>query len=260
MNAKYFISALLLTSFFVSLSAQRVAPEVKLDGLRGNVKYITTIQYEALDEGKPTLVRGDILERVETEYMKNGQRKSMSYISPEEDVLFRSRYKHDGFGVTTLEHVVDDKENIIGRTYYVYDKQFFLTEVYVEDAERQIETRTMIKYDDNARVSERAFTDASGNVFRREVYAYAHSGNMVKTVTFDRKGTKIRETRYEYDEHHNPVTMTTYDYSEPETEISISLFRYLYDNNNNWIQKTEYLMVDNNPEAQTIIEREIKYF
>lgn len=240
--------------------AQKAGPEVKLDGLKGSVQTITAVMYEAVDNGGQTLERGDILERVETMYLQNGMRKSMTYLSPEEDVLFRSRYKHDGFGVTTLEHVVDNNEQIVGRTYYVYDPNFYLTEIYTEDAERQIEGRTLVKYDAHGRVGQRSYTDQDGNIFRREVYTYTPEGTIQKTVVFDRSGDKAREVRYEYDHNGQPVTQTIYDYSEKEPEIMISLFRYKYDSHRNWIQKTEYVMEDDRPVAQTIIERTIKYY
>ncbi|MBR1793428.1 MAG: hypothetical protein IJ764_07315 [Bacteroidales bacterium] len=243
-----------------SAMAQKAAPEVKLDGLKGTAQQVTSIMYEAKNNGGAMLERGDILERIETIYLQNGQRKSMAYLSQEEDVLFRSRYKHDGFGVTTLEHVVDNNDHIVGRTYYIYDPNFFLTEIYTEDAERQIESRTLIKYDNRERVSQRSFTDAAGNIFRREVYTYTSEGNLLKTVVFDRAGNKAQEIRYEFDNYGQPVTKTTYDYSEDEPDILITIYRYKYDNHRNWIQKTEYEMIDNAPVAQTITERDIKYF
>lgn len=241
-------------------TAQKAGSEAKLDGLKGAAQQVTSIMYEAKNNGGTVLERGDILERIEITYLKNGQRKSMAYLSQEEDVLFRSRYKHDGFGVTTLEHVVDNNDNIVGRTYYVYDPNFFLTEIYTEDAERQIETRTLIKYDNRERISQRSFTDAAGNIFRREVYTYTSEGNLLKTVVFDRAGNKAQEIRYEFDNFGQPVTKTTYDYSEDEPDILITIYRYKYDSHRNWIQKTEYEMIDNAPVAQTITERDIKYY
>lgn len=240
--------------------AQKAAPEVKLDGYKGSVHTVSSITYEAIDNGGQTLQRGDIIEHLETTYKDNGQRKSMNYLSPEENILFRSRYKHDGFGVTTLEHVVDNNDRIVGRTYFIYDPSFFLTEIYTEDADRQIESRTLLKYDSHNRVSQRTFTDAHGNTFRREVYTYSFEGLVIKTVVFDRDGNKIREIRYEYDQNEQPITQTIYDYSEPEPEIYITLFRYKYDNHRNWVQRTEYIMETNEPVAQTIVERTIQYY
>lgn len=261
MNKSLVLFVGLIFAFCGSAVAQKAQKDVLLDGLKGDVEKVVTETYEAIATDAEMLQRGDIMDRVEVLYLKNGQRKSMTFLSSEEDVMFRSRYKHDGFGITILEHVVDNSENIVGRTYYSYDKDFYLIESYVEDAERQVESRVKYKYDSHGRVAERTYSDASGSTFRREVLSYGQRGNMLRMVTFDRSGNKMRETRYEYDSHAMPVTITQYDYTEAEPEMTVTLFRYRYDGHGNWIQKTEYIVGDSgNPEAQMITERNISYF
>ena len=112
------------------------------DGLHGEVKDVLSVMYEADGRGSDAH-RGSILERLKTVYNQKGQRRSQSYLSNEEDMIFRTKYKHDGFGLVTLEHILDPEENVIGRTYYLYDADLLLTEVYVEDEERQIESRVL---------------------------------------------------------------------------------------------------------------------
>ena len=81
-----------------------------------------------------------------------------------------------------------------------------------------------------------------------------------RTLRFCNQKSRDWTHLYEYDHNGQPVTQTIYDYSEKEPEIMISLFRYKYDSHRNWIQKTEYVMEDDRPVAQTIIERTIKYY
>ena len=107
------------------------------DGLHGEVKDVLSVMYEA-DPHSNAAGRGSIMERLMTVYKQNGQRRSQSYLSNEEDMIFKTKYKHDGFGLVTLEHILDPEENVIGRTYYLYDADLILTEVYVEDEERQM--------------------------------------------------------------------------------------------------------------------------
>ena len=102
------------------------------DGLHGEVKDVLSVMYEA-DPHSNAAGRGSIMERLMTVYKQNGQRRSQSYLSNEEDMIFKTKYKHDGFGLVTLEHILDPEENVIGRTYYLYDADLILTEVYVED-------------------------------------------------------------------------------------------------------------------------------
>lgn len=257
MNIKTIILSLFL-GIFCSATAQ-ITNEAKSDGYNGSVQKVTSTMYEAIVEGN-NIERGDILERLQTLYNSKGQRRSMTYLATEEDVIFRTRYKHDGFGITILEQVVDNKEEIIGRTYYVYDANHILTEIYVEDAERQVETRTLISYDDQGRVRQRSFNDALNNVFRREAYTYNPDGTILKTVVYDNKNNKISETRFEYDDHKQPITQTMFDYTEEETELFVTLYKYQYDGHGNWVQRTEFEVNGSKSTPTYIIERSIQYF
>lgn len=240
-------------------NAQQTTPEVKQDGFNNKVKSVTSTMYEAVVEDG-TMSRGEILERLQTDYNAKGQRRSMTYLSQAEDVIFRSRYKHDGFGLTTLEQIVDNNEQVIGRTYYVYNANLTLTETYVEDQERQIENRILFKYDENGRVRERSYNDPLNEVYRREVYTLNGRGLVSKTQIFNRQKVKFQEIRYEYDANGNPTTKTLFDYTEEDPEIFITRFVYKYDGNNNWIQKTEYRLEGDVMTPLFITERKIDYY
>lgn len=252
----------LLVALFLSPVAfgQHATTDLRFDQLKGSVQKVVSKTYEAIDNGTGTLQRGDIMENTVTTYNEQGQRRSTEFISTEEDVMFKTRYRHDGFGVTTMELVVDQEGNELGRTYYIYDEGFNLTETYVEDAERQIESRVLYRYDDHHRISQRSYNDPLGNIYRREVYSYSLEDVLLKTVVFDRKGKKMQELRYEYDAHGNVVSQTVYDYSEEEPEMTITLFRYSYDAAGNWIQKADFTLVNDKLYPQSLIERSITYF
>lgn len=228
------------------------------DGLHGEVQDVLSVMYEA----DPQSYRGSILERMKTIYNQKGQRRSQQYLSNEEDMIFRTKYKHDGFGLVTLEHILDPEENVIGRTYYLYDADLILTEVYVEDEERQVESRILYKYDAKGRVSQLSYNDHANNVFRREIFIYGDNDNIYKTVVFNAKGMKVQEIRYEYDDHNEPVSSTLYDYYEnpDEPELTITIYEYNYDENDNWVTRREYQVEDNKKILTYITERDIKYY
>lgn len=260
MKIRLLLLSLLSIAVAGEVSAQNAVSEARHDGFVGNVKEVTSNMYEAITEGD-NIRLGDCLERMQISYNAKGQRRSMVYLSiAEEDVIFRTRYKHDGFGQTTLEQVVDNDEHVIGRTYYIYDANFFLTETYVEDAERQVECRTLYKYDAMGRVSQRSCNDPDNDVYKREVFTYNANGTINKTVVYDREKKKVQELRYEYDSHNQPVSLTRYDYTEAEPEVFITLYRYRYDDHGNWIQKTEYSEDRGNATAEYVTERTLEYF
>ena len=136
MKIKPFLFLAVFAGISLSLSAQKLATDAVLDGLNGKVKTVTKTTYEARTDFQGVTTEGDILEKLETAYNSKGWRKTMTYVTPEADVIFRSRFKHDGFGLTTVEQIVDNNDNIIGRTYYSYDAQNVLKEMWVEDVDR----------------------------------------------------------------------------------------------------------------------------
>lgn len=245
-----------------SKNAQRMPAslsDAQRDGLHGEVEDVLAVMYEA-DSRSEKARRGDVLERLKTVYKQNGQRRTQSYLSNEEDLIFRTRYKHDGFGLITLEHILDPEDNVIGRTYYIYDADNVLTETYIEDEERQIESRMLIKYDAQGRVSQRSFNDHENNIFRREVYIYGANDNIERTVVFNAKGKKVQEYHFEYDEENLPTSSTLYDYNEEEPEITISIYEYTYDNQHNWVTRNEYQLNGEKKIPISVTERNIKYF
>ena len=259
MKIRTFLAFSLFVMMAATLSAQQTASDAKLDGYNGNVKKVTRYTYEVRTDFTGSTSQGDLLEHLETAYNSKGWRKTMTYVTPEADVIFRSRFKHDGFGLTTVEQIVDNNENVIGRTYYSYDAHNVLKETWVEDADRQIESRTQYRFDAQGHLMQRSINDANGNIFKREVYTYS-GNNVEKKVVFDRSGKKMQEWRYEYDENNQPVSQTLYDYSEAEPEMYITIFQYEYDDHGNWTRRTESELIDGDPIPQYIVTREIEYF
>lgn len=260
MKVKALFIAAAIIAFLGSATAQTYKSDVRIDGFHGNVKQVEQKLYEARVVGE-TMERGELMENLQTLYTTRGYRKSMTFLSVgEQDVIFRTRYKHDGFGLVTLEHIVDPQERVIGRTVYIYDAQNRLTETYVEDAERQVENRVLIIYDGQGRVSQRSYNDPFNNIYKREVYSYTKNGNIAITKVFNSEKKKIQELRYEYDEHNMVVSQTLFDYTEDEPEVFVTLFVYRYDKQGNWIQKTEYTLENDRTVPQFITERFIEYF
>ena len=249
----------LLLGMAVCAAAQS-GRDLQDDELHGAVKRIDAVMYEARYDLNDNLERGEQLEHLVTEYKQNGFRRSQTYLSVAEDIIFRTRYKHDGFGLTTLEHIVDNQEHVVGRTYYVYDAEHTLTEIYVEDAERQVESRMLLAHDNEGRISQRSYNDARNNIFKREVYTYNPDGTINKAVVYDRSKQKVQEKRWEYDEQGYPTSYTLYDYTEEDVEMFVTLYKREYDAHGNWVRCTEYDMLGDRmlPTYTTI--RTIEYF
>ena len=259
MRISKILLALTALALCTAASAQ-TGRDLQDDELHGAVKRIDSRMYEAHFDLNDNLQRGEQLEHLVTEYKENGFRRSQTYLSVAEDIIFRTRYKHDGIGLTTLEHIVDNQEHVVGRTYYVYDAEHTLTEVYVEDAERQVESRMLLIHDGEGRISQRSYNDHRNDIFKREVYTYNDDGTIRKAVVYDRSKQKVQEKRWEYDEKGYPTSYTLYDYTEEEPEMFVTLYMREYDAHGNWIRCTEYDMLGDRmiPTYTTI--RNIEYF
>ena len=259
MKTNKIILALMLIALSGTLAAQ-TGRDLQDDELHGAVKRIDSRMYEARYDLNDNLERGEQLEHLVTEYKQNGQRRSQIYLSVAENIIFRTRYKHDDFGLTTLEHIVDNQEHVVGRTYYIYNADLVLTEVYVEDAERQVESRMLLRHDGDGRISQRSYNDHRNDVYKREVYTYNPDGTINKAVVYDRSKQKVQEKRWEYDEQGYPTSYTLYDYTEEEPEMFVTLYQREYDAHGNWVRCTEYDMLGDRmiPTYTTI--RTIEYF
>lgn len=259
MKKNKILAAILFLALGLTASAQS-GHDLEDDGLKGAVKRVDAVMYEVHYDFDDNLERGDQMEHLVTEYNAKGQRRSQTYLSVVEDVIFRTRYKHDGFGLTTLEHVVDNNDRVIGRTYYVYDAEHTLIEVYVEDAERQVESRMRLKHDKMGRIDQRSFNDQFNNIFKREIYTFNPDGTVNKAVVYDRTKQKVQEKRWEYDEQGETTSYTLYDYTEEEPEMFVTVYEREYDAHGNWIKCTEYeVLGDRRLPSYTTI-RTIEYF
>lgn len=259
MKMKKILMATLSVAIATMAGAQS-GHDLEDDGLHGTVKRVDAVMYEARYDFNDNLERGDQMEHLITEYNAKGQRRNQVYLSVAEDVIFRTRYKHDGFGLTTLEHVVDNQDHVIGRTYYVYDADHTLIEVYVEDAERQVESRMRLKHDNMGRIDQRSFNDQFNDIYKREIYTFNEDGTVNKAVVYDRSKQKVQEKRWEYDEQGEPTSYTLYDYTEEEPEMFVTVYEREYDAHGNWIRCTEYEVLGDRrlPTFTTI--RTIEYF
>ena len=259
MKIKNLLATLAIAAITLTASAQS-GHDLQDDGLRGTVKRVDSKLYEAMYDQNDNVARGDQLEHLITEYNQKGQRRNQTYLSVAEDVIFRTRYKHDGFGLTTLEHVVDNQDRVIGRTYYVYDADHTLIEVYVEDAERQVESRLRLKHDKMGRIDQRSYNDQFNEIYKREIYTFNPDGTVNKAVVYDRSKQKVQEKRWEYDEYGEPTSYTLYDYTEEEPEMFVTVYEREYDSHGNWTKCTEYeVLGDRRLPAYTTI-RTIEYF
>lgn len=259
MNIRKTLAIIAITTIAATASAQS-GHDLQDDELHGSVKRVDAVMYEASYDLNDNLVQGEQLEHLITEYNQKAQRRQQIYLSVAEDIIFRTRYKHDGFGLTTLEHVVDNKDRVIGRTYYIYDADHTLTEVYVEDEERQVESRMLLSHDGLGRISERSYNDHANDVYKREVYTYNQDGTIRKAVVYDRSRQKVQEKRWEYDGNGYITSYTLYDYTEEDPEMFVTLYHRDYDAHGNWVKCTEYdLLGDRMIPTYTTI-RTIEYF
>ena len=259
MNIRKTLAIIAITTIAATASAQS-GHDLQDDNLHGSVKRVDAVMYEASYDLNDNLVQGEQLEHLVTEYNQKAQRRQQIYLSVAEDIIFRTRYKHDGFGLTTLEHVVDNKDRVIGRTYYIYDANHTLTEVYVEDEERQVESRMLLSHDGLGRISERSYNDHANDVYKREVYTYNQDGTIRKAVVYDRSRQKVQEKRWEYDGNGYTTSYTLYDYTEEDPEMFVTLYHRDYDAHGNWVKCTEYdLLGDRMIPTYTTI-RTIEYF
>ena len=161
----------------------------------------------------------------------------------------------------------DKKGNNIG--LYAYDpygisgeKYFFSYNVNGNIIEQQnydsqgiCWSKIIFKYDKLGKLIEESGYNRNGSLDSKAIYKYDNNGNSLKNYFYFYEDHKIRRTSTtEFDAKGNEIKEIFYN--SDGTLDYMYTYKYVYDNNGNWINKTDFL----NNNIQTLIERQIIYY
>lgn len=252
-------------------------------GLKGNVRYIREISYEAFGNAD-TLVQGGIIDRQGSEnsftsYNEKGYITDIVKYDQNNEVKYKWRFHYEKNGtkqISAKRYQAKDGQN--DSTSYSYDKHGNATLYIRYDQDGKIKNRTLSDYNKNGKVvAEKVFS--WDNLVQRSASFKYKKGKLIEGKSYDGDGKLLVRSLYSYDKKGNMLSMTmadgknkpisrgTYTYNEDgfvSTELLLRpgytdlLLEYIYtiDAKGNWIQR---IMVSGN-EAYIITKRQITYY
>ena len=255
------------------------------DRLKGKVKTIRTIAYDAVDTLNQ-VVKGQVIDDVYGSIL-------IKYDSIGNWTEYRS-FNPDGSNRWAEFPVFDRKNNMVERYDYTYsdsDSTLYLKYINQFDAKGNlvesarfnandsIIARYIYKYDKRANVIETLIMKSSDSLSLRVISVYDENNNLIEvkqfnggilneisTSKYDNKRNQIEKNVYGIDE--NLKSRTTYSYNEKNdiTDVYLynsngrlekkSTFEYKYDFKDNWVEKTDYI----NEKVVKITERKLEYY
>ncbi|GHV37562.1 hypothetical protein FACS1894178_9310 [Bacteroidia bacterium] len=258
----------------------------ELDGLKGKVKSLRTITYEAIDTlGK--IAKGNIVDNVYGSILINYNRKGgwieyrsytpagknrwaeipsfdekgnrmerRDYIFSESDSTLHRRYsnKYDNKGNLTTAFLYNASDSLIWKRSYVYDNKGNETEICSYNATDILNWKVICAYDSKSNLIEENVYSASGNLDSKTIYKYDSKGNRIEQCGYKSDDSLESKTTYQYDENGFQVEVCKYN-ADGKLDKRFA-YKYKYDTKGNWIEKIDY----KDDVAVRIYERKIEYY
>lgn len=194
------------------------------------------------------------------------------------DINLKNNPKFDEFNVSEEDFLIIEltKNDKVFKTYTVnsnYETSDYNCYSYSTDMKKIIDCKTqevkrIYKYK-NGKVVESVY-ESNSNMFPMEhkEIGYFDEGLIMKNRLFDKNGKCWRYNNYKYDKNRNVIlenlfidrTISKYNseftLSSEVTKSRSTKYSYLYDQNNNWIEKTIF----HHDGKETVIKRQIEYY
>ncbi|MBP3254166.1 MAG: hypothetical protein J6M30_06640 [Bacteroidales bacterium] len=256
--------------------------ELEQAGLKGNVKSLREITYQAVGNND-TVVKGDVvmaedIKNYYAEYNRSGNMQQLINYDNNNEQSSRWIFFYDADGKALGGNYYHADGTLLDSTYYVYDRRGNITEYYHYLADGKLKSKIFSDHDRRGNVvSERFITP--DNITERTTKCKYSGNNLTEDQSYASDNRLVYFSRYEYDRENNLVKQTIYNadstvnssgiytYNKHSDMISCTshngtgqelhyTYTYLYDHMQNWIQKITFL----NGEAVFLTVRQFEYY
>jgi antitoxin component YwqK of YwqJK toxin-antitoxin module len=288
---KKIILLTLLAAVMTTGSSAQTAPAKKTDwekdGLKGKVKSIREITYEAVEKfGK--LTKGEIFcdesgcfvyqRKYDTKGNKIEENRYYSNGSLDD----KYTYKYDDKGNLTEENRYKSNGSLDWKKTYKYDGKGNRTELNIYDSDGSLDREYTYKYDDKGNLIEENYYNSNGSLSWKYTYKYDGKGNNIEYNVYEDGSLDSKKT-YKYDDKGNCIEMTeynsdgslkkkdTYKVAVQDDEVKKNIHKlldgifssnktYKYDDKGNWIEEISYDEIYYDTDTPIITERTIEYY
>jgi hypothetical protein len=245
--------------------------------LKGNVKYMITNNWHLVDseeiygfnkDGFVSYLKSGENETSSIQRDKNNRiTSSQKYalIGDVGDIYLdgiKDKYKYNTDGKIesiTTEHSTFDEISGISSTDFKYDAKGNVIELINKNEVQNTKTRFILKYDLKDSIIEKI--EKSAYFETKVVYEYNDNGLKVRIANYNEDGELDTEYKYKYDDKGNKIEeenlyggksnwKNKFIYDEKNRLVRVDkktkkigwkkLYEYSYDDNDNWIKRTEY--------------------
>ncbi len=203
----------------------------------------------------------------QSEYIYNEERLEKIILYGQDSKEFSTMlFKYDKKGNQVESDLTPSKSAHKQTSVFKYDRNNRVIKetihYYYEEKEYK-KTEAKNKYDkrDNIiKTRDTEYTDKSEKEEYVFSYVYDESGNMIELSIYTPEDKSEYKCISEYNEHGDMLKETCYDDGTTDGETEVNLYRYKYDNHNNWIKKDHYFVVGDNEKLKNVDIREFKYY
>ena len=251
---------LIIFLILFSCSANNKKNDLQRENLKGNVKSVKEVSYEAVDKfgkitkGKKDWAWYDSKSNSNIKFDKKGNLIEYSDFSSEGELYSKhiSTYDDNGKFIEEIKYDKDGKKVFITKIKEVENGNAREYKRY--DLEGNLILKGISKYDDNHNLIESSRYKADGSLDSKIIYKYDENDNKIEYSMYKSDGTLIYQDKSKFDKNGNEVEVNYYG-SEGELMAKAN-YQYTFDDKNNWITRT--LIEDDIPKY--IVEREIEYY
>lgn len=169
------------------------------------------------------------------------------------NVKEKALYQYDEKG-NLLEHRIFSGDILKGIGKYEYDSDGNTTAAYFYDASGEIESKEDFQYDEKGFLTEKRILDAENRVENCFIYKRDKKGAALEMNFFGKEMAPRGKYTFQYDKKGNLIE--EHFYHPDGALMNKTIFRYRYDKQDNWIEKT----VLKEKTATFILERTIEYY
>lgn len=256
---------LIIFIYVMILGCKKTYTDVENLNLIGNVKEVSSIKYEAIEKfGK--VEKGERVAVAESKYWEGFSDCSLVMFGEDKRLISESTYDEYGslvykiqYNEDTILDITSSEGELIGKK--IRNHKWFPTEEFLYDSEGKLKFRNTFEYSDDKLLEANTF-DREDNVLKKVEYKYNANGYCENKQTTEVESYRyrgrssapqiVKRESFEYDSNGNIISVRV----EKGDNISKLLFRYKFDQFDNWVEKIEY--VSSIPKFVT--EREIKYY
>ena len=233
-----------------SLPGKKVKNDIIVEHLKRKIKSIVESNYSTIEKSG-NFKKSKLNNRVIYRYNTAGNMAESGFINEKDSTIINTRYFYDCNQKMIEVDYYSSNIKLI-RKYDEIKNEAEDKEFYSDD--NRLKDRYVYKYDERGKLVELQFYFPDDSKGFNDTYKYDDKGNMIASKVYYRDGTSRHLDSFKYDENGNEIEWKN---NTLDGCIDIIKYKYLFDKEGNWIQKT---ILDGNGQTTNIEERIIEYY